>query len=451
MLRSLHLEGVGPADRLDLELGERLNVLTGDNGLGKSFVLEVAWWALTGTWTDRPVLPLPGKEESARIAGEAEPSRKIERFESKYDRVAQQWRDRFGRDERIGWTNTPSGVFISSWAHGMVPVLHIRTNGACSVWDPCRNIPSMGSALYRLPSAPSPDPQPYFFEERQLWDGLNHDGRPVCNGLIQDWVTWQLEASNDQAPDGDVVQPFHLLRRVLEQLSHPEEKMTPGKPVRLYLDDVRKFPTVELPYGTIPIVHASAGMKRIIALSYLIAWSWSEHVQASRLIGWQPADRLVVLMEEPETHLHPKWQRHIVPALLGALSGLSPSMRPQVLLTTHSPLVLASLEPHFKPAKDKLFVFELDGADVTVRELPWAKRGDAIGWLTSDVFGLEQARSIEAERAIEAAEAFMRGETGALPEGLRTEEEIHRALLRLLPDQDRFWPRWIVRRERAGA
>ncbi|XXV42224.1 AAA family ATPase [Sorangium sp. So ce1504] len=178
--------------------------------------------------------------------------------------------------------------------------------------------------------------------------------------------------------------------------------MKPGKPVRLYLDDVRKFPTVELPYGTIPIVHASAGMKRILALSYLIAWSWSEHVQASRLIGWQPSERIVVLMEEPETHLHPRWQRHIVPALLGALSRLSPSMRPQVLLTTHSPLVLASMEPHFKPASDKLFVFELHGTDVTVRELPWTKRGDAIGWLTSPVFGLEQGRSIEAERAIKA-------------------------------------------------
>ncbi|XXT22193.1 ATP-binding protein [Sorangium sp. So ce429] len=446
MLRSLHLEGVGPADQLDLELGERLNVLTGDNGLGKSFVLEVAWWALTGTWTDRPVLPRPGREESARLAGEAGPDAALQRFERKYDRVAQQWGDRFGRDMGRGWTDTPSGVVISSWVRGMVPVLHIRTDGACSVWDPYRNIPSMGSALFRLSSSPPPDPQPYFFEERRLWNGLDHEGRPVCNGLVQDWVTWQLEAT-----DGDENHPFQILRRVLDQLSHPEEKMTPGKPVRLYLDDVRKFPTVDLPYGTIPVTHASAGMKRILSLAYLIAWSWSEHVQASRLIGWQPSDRIVVLMEEPETHLHPRWQRHIVPALLGVLGGLSPSMRPQVLLTTHSPLVLASMEPHFMPAKDKLFVFELDGADVSVRELPWAKRGDAIGWLTSPVFGLEQGRSIEAERAIEAAEALMRGDTGSLPEGLTSEEAIHRELVRLLPDQDRFWPRWIVRRERAGA
>ena len=49
MLISLHLKDVGPASRLDLDLGERLNVLTGDNSLGKSFVLDVAWWSLTGT------------------------------------------------------------------------------------------------------------------------------------------------------------------------------------------------------------------------------------------------------------------------------------------------------------------------------------------------------------------------------------------------------------------
>ncbi|AUX40801.1 hypothetical protein SOCE26_022020 [Sorangium cellulosum] len=446
MLRSLHLDGVGPADQLNLELGERLNLLTGDNGLGKSFVLEVAWWALTGSWTERPVLPQQGREESARIAGAAEPGTLSGQFESKYDRVAQQWRDRFGRDRGLGLTSIPAGVVMPSWVRGLVPVLYIRTNGACSVWDPNRNSPWTGSAPYRSLSAPSLDPHPYLFEEKALWNGLEHDGRPVCNGLVQDWTTWQLEAA-----EAEEAHPFQLLRRVLDQLSHPEEKMKPGKPVRLYLDDVRKFPTVELPYGTIPVVHASAGMKRILSLSYLIAWSWSEHVQASRLIGWPPSDRIVVLMEEPETHLHPKWQRHIVPALLGVLSELSPSMRPQVMLTTHSPLVLASIEPHFKPAKDKLFVFELEDADVTVRELPWAKRGDAIGWLTSPVFGLEQARSIEAERAVEAAEAFMRGETGALPEGLRNEDDIHRELVRLLPDQDRFWPRWIVRREHAGS
>lgn len=50
MLSELHLVDTGPGPKLDLELGPRLNVLTGDNGLGKSFVLDVIWWVLTGVW-----------------------------------------------------------------------------------------------------------------------------------------------------------------------------------------------------------------------------------------------------------------------------------------------------------------------------------------------------------------------------------------------------------------
>ena len=50
MLNSLHLEGVGPAEKLAVEFKPRLNFLTGDNGLGKSFVLDIAWWSLTRTW-----------------------------------------------------------------------------------------------------------------------------------------------------------------------------------------------------------------------------------------------------------------------------------------------------------------------------------------------------------------------------------------------------------------
>jgi predicted ATPase len=50
MLSFLGLNNVGPAPELKMQLGSRLNVITGDNGLGKSFLLEVAWWALTQTW-----------------------------------------------------------------------------------------------------------------------------------------------------------------------------------------------------------------------------------------------------------------------------------------------------------------------------------------------------------------------------------------------------------------
>ena len=65
----------------------------------------------------------------------------------------------------------------------------------------------------------------------------------------------------------------------------------------------------------------------------------------------------------------------------------------------------------------------------------------------SETFGLVQARSIEAEEAIEAAEAFMRHDPRALPKHLRTKAAIHARLKDLLPGHDPFWPRWLVETE----
>ena len=54
MLERIELENVGPAPEMALDLQRRLNLITGDNGLGKSFLLDVAWWALTRKWPPRP-------------------------------------------------------------------------------------------------------------------------------------------------------------------------------------------------------------------------------------------------------------------------------------------------------------------------------------------------------------------------------------------------------------
>lgn len=49
MLKELKIINIGPADA-ELEFGNRLNLITGDNGLGKSFLLDIAWWAMTRKW-----------------------------------------------------------------------------------------------------------------------------------------------------------------------------------------------------------------------------------------------------------------------------------------------------------------------------------------------------------------------------------------------------------------
>ena len=50
VLHHLQLRNVGPTPQLELALAPRLNLITGDNGLGKSFLLDAAWYCLTRCW-----------------------------------------------------------------------------------------------------------------------------------------------------------------------------------------------------------------------------------------------------------------------------------------------------------------------------------------------------------------------------------------------------------------
>jgi predicted ATP-binding protein involved in virulence len=166
-------------------------------------------------------------------------------------------------------------------------VIYARVDGGFSVFDTARNVSTA-----------------YDFSQYTLWNGLKGEQKKVlCNGLIQDWVKWQNQ------PDRTT---FQVLSRVIEKLSpHPNEWMEPGEPMRVSVEDVRDIPTIKMPYGTVPVIHASAGMKRILGLAYLLVWTWYEHLQASKLRKRQPTDQIILLMDEVESHLHPQWQRSI--------------------------------------------------------------------------------------------------------------------------------------------
>lgn len=184
----------------------------------------------------------------------------------------------------------------------------------------------------------------------------------------------------------------------------------------------------------------------------MMVWSWCEHLRAAEQLGLESTRQVVLLFDEIEAHLHPRWQRAVVPAVLKAMNKLSAACQPkiQLLAATHSPLVLASLETFFEADSDRLFHLDLRDEQVILHEEHWVKQGDVVNWLVSDTFGLRQGRSVDAERAIEAAEASMRNDSDALrglDENLRDKGDIHRELQRVLPGHDPFWPRWVVRTE----
>lgn len=422
MLKELKLSNVGPAAAMELEFGPRLNLITGDNGLGKSFLLDIAWWAMTGKWpaevnsrltSGRIALPNDKRKNAAidfaitAISGDKSGSRQ-------FDRESQNWSRSQGRPIKSGL------------------VFYAMSDGSFAVWDPERN-------YWRDKEDPAGRQDAYVFTPKEVWDGLQtQDGNWLCNGLIRDWAGWQKE--NGRA--------FKSLSAVLRHLSpDADELLEPGELTRISLTDVRDMPTIKMPYGMeVPILHVSAGMRRIIALAYFLVWCWEEHLKAVELKGVEPEERVTFLIDEVESHLHPRWQRSVIPSLLEVMQLLATDAKVQLVAVTHSPLVMASVEPTFDVDQDAWFDLDLESNEVVLRQRTFIRHGDASRWLTSEAFDLGSSRSLEAEKTLEEAAKILSEE----PIDTELAKALDAKLRTLLGDTDPFWIRWRYVGEKQG-
>jgi hypothetical protein len=220
----------------------------------------------------------------------------------------------------------------------------------------------------------------------------------------------------------------------------------PCKPERKGLQDTRLLPQLEFIYGKVPLVYAASSVQRIISLAYLILWTWLEHKFACRETRKDPYKNMIVLIDEVESHLHPQWQRSIISSLLQVKKYLDEELDVQFLITTHSPLVLASIEPVFDIQIDKVFLLDIREKDIVLNEQEFLRQGRVDYWFTSGLFGLRQARSLEAEKAIEDAKKLQQEDKPAKLEI----QEVHNRLAKYLSDVDTFWPRWTFFAEQHG-
>lgn len=341
---------LAPAPDLDLTLGRRLNLLVGDNSLGKTFLLDVMWWALTGHWATeyaKPARPKKAKSGNRRSEGPtiiAVAGKR--RIESRYDALHERW-------------PVPSG-------RGMAPGLAIyaRVDGGFFAWDPIRNAsPAIPEGLdlsqgYRFPTLDA------------LWERTVDRGTVLCRGFSDDAVAWR----NDRRD------ALLALEEALKVLSPPGQEIRFGRPARF--GESRDLPTLLMPNGQIFARHASAAIKRVLSLAYVLVWSISEIRRAAPVAGQDPLRRVTLLIDEVEAHLHTRWQRVVLPALLGVVRKLAPQAKAQLVVTTHSPLVLASMETRFKSERDALFHFALStepgGGQMDWTKVRW---GEADAWV----------------------------------------------------------------------
>ena len=111
----------------------------------------------------------------------------------------------------------------------------------------------------------------------------------------------------------------------------------------------------------------SSGSQSTLLWILWLALKMLDHYEFAN--GWneRPA---VLLIDEIENHLHPTWQRRVIPALLEHFPGL------QIFATTHSPFVVAGL------GAGQVHMLKRDADGVVTAS---TNERDIIGWTTDEI------------------------------------------------------------------
>lgn len=182
------------------------------------------------------------------------------------------------------------------------------------------------------------------------------------------------------------IQALELLKQVLWEIT--DIRFIPG-------EGVRPKPRVEFktPYGWVPF--------RQLGYGYQSLATWVADF-ASRMVERYPesknplAEPAVVLVDEIDLHLHPKWQRE----LMDRLTNLFPNT--QFIATAHSPLVVQAA------ANANLAVLRREGDHVVIdNDVDYIRNWRVDQILTSDLFGLESARPPHIEEKLKNREKIL--------------------------------------------
>ena len=135
---------------------------------------------------------------------------------------------------------------------------------------------------------------------------------------------------------------------------------------------------VRTPYGRVPLAQVSLGYRTMCAWIVDIGWRLIEHYPDSPHPLHEPA---IVLVDEVDLHLHPRWQRTVRETLARHFPGV------QFIATAHSPLMAQS-------SLDNVAVVRRSGDHAEIVNDPTVIKEWRLDQLiTSDLFGLDSARS----------------------------------------------------------
>ncbi len=128
-----------------------------------------------------------------------------------------------------------------------------------------------------------------------------------------------------------------VFRDIVAKIGEMASDITEGFPI-VFMgadeDDKGFYPKFQTIDGPVPLNTLSQGTQSIIQWLAHLLIGYAEYYDFPDNIEELPG---VLIIDEVDAHLHPSWQRRIIPTLIGHFPKL------QIFFSTHSPLMLAGL------------------------------------------------------------------------------------------------------------
>lgn len=209
------------------------------------------------------------------------------------------------------------------------------------------------------------------------------------------------------------------IRSIINKVAAMASEITEGFPIeflRIAEDEDGLFPQFRTPDGDMPFNVLSQGTQSILQwLAYLLI-GYAKYYDYPSNLEEKPG---ILIIDEIDAHLHPSWQRRIIPTLRRHFPNL------QLFCSTHSPLMLAGL----KAGQVQLLKRDNGGkVGVSYNET------DIVGWSADEI--LRSFLDVPNPTDLETASHITRLEELSLAENLSTEESEELEGLRRMVNQD---------------
>ena len=397
-IASLKLTNVGPFDDIEFEFDRQVNVFTGPNNSGKSTVLWGLWDILVFPSRFPRKLLREGKTAEFEVQLWDKPADKfigqlpiaLGGADSYWNQ--EHWSRHFSMFELVGYTN-------------FIPALRRSTD--------FRSLGPTSSHRETQPEV-SLDDLPKAFRVDRYQENL---AQQHSNSLSTRAATISDEEVIQQIIDLD----YRSYRRnepasrdIIVKIGEMASEITEGFPIKFVgvaEDGGGLFPQFHTPDGDVPLNVLSQGTQSIIQWLAHFLIGYAEHYDFPDSLEDKPG---IFIVDEIDAHLHPSWQRRIIPTLTKHFPNL------QIFCSTHSPLMLAGL----KEGQAQLLRRD-DQGKVTVSR----NEGDIIGWsvdeITRILLDVPDPTDLETVKHLERLQELRRKQTLSAEEAVELEKLRH--------------------------